>query len=293
MAGEVWTIGSILKWTEQYFGTKGVESPRLDAEVLLSHVLQQERIYLYVHYDEPLEEAELTAFRELIKQRARRIPVAYILGLREFMGLNFKVSPAVLVPRPDTEILVEAVIERLQAKERPVFLDIGTGSGAVCLSLLKYLPAAAACSVDVSPAALEVAGENAAALEVADRIEFFAGDLYAPVQGRLFDAIVSNPPYIPDADIAGLEPEVRDHEPHLALAGGTDGLDFYRRLVAQGEERLSPDGFMAFEVGIGQAAAVAALASGTKTLGRAEILRDYAGIERVVILWKNPANKAD
>ena len=293
MAGEVWTIGSILKWTEQYFGTKGVESPRLDAEVLLSHVLQQERIYLYVHYDEPLEEAELTAFRELIKQRVRRVPVAYILGLREFMGLDFKVSPAVLVPRTDTEILVEAVIERLQAKEKPVFLDIGTGSGAVCLSLLKHLPAAAGCSVDISAAALVVAGENATVLEVADRIEFFAGDLYAPVQGRLFDAIVSNPPYIPDADIAGLEPEVRDHEPHLALAGGTDGLDFYRRLVVQGEEQLNSDGFMAFEVGIGQAAAVAALAAGTKTLGRTEILRDYAGIERVVILWKNPANKAD
>ena len=291
MAGinEVWTIGSILKWTEQYFGTKGVESPRLDAEVLLSHILQKERIYLYVHFDEPLEAPELARFREMIKQRIQRIPVAYIIGYREFMGLRFAVSPAVLVPRPDTEILVEAVLERLKDKLDPAFADIGTGSGAIVLSLLKNLPQATAVTVDISPAALEVARENAAALEVADRVTFYQGDLYGPVADRTFTAIVSNPPYIPDADIAGLEPEVRDFEPQSALAGGADGLDFYRRLVADGAGLLEIGGFIAFEVGIHQAAAVAALAENRPEFGKTEIIKDYAGIDRVVILWKQAA----
>ena len=291
MAGtnEVWTIGSILKWTEQYFGTKGVESPRLDAEVLLSHILQKERIYLYVHFDEPLEAPELARFREMIKQRVQRIPVAYIIGYREFMALRFAVSPAVLVPRPDTEILVEAVLERLRDKVAPAVVDIGTGSGAIALSLLKNLPQATAAAVDISPAALDVARENAAALEVADRVTFYQGDLYGPVAGRTFAAIVSNPPYIPDADIAGLEPEVREFEPQSALAGGADGLDFYRRLVAGGAGLLEPGGFIAFEVGIHQAAAVAALAENRPEFGKTEIIKDYAGIDRVVILWQQAA----
>ena len=282
---ELWTIGRILKWTEQYFKEKGIESPRLDAEVLLSHILGRERIYLYVHFDEPLEPAELARYREAIKQRVQRVPIAYIIGEKEFMGLTFKVTEDTLVPRPDTEILVQAAIERLRARgDAPRFADIGTGSGAICLSVLHFLPKAQADTVDISPAARAVAEENAAALEVADRVTFHTGDLLAPLAGQCYDAILSNPPYIPDGDIAALAPEVRLKEPHTALAGGKDGLDFYRRLMANAPALLKDGGFLAVEVGIHQAAPVAALA--VPAFSRTEILKDYAGIERVVIAWK-------
>ena len=282
---ELWTIGRILKWTEQYFKEKGIESPRLDAEVLLSHILGRERIYLYVHFDEPLEPAELARYREAIKQRVQRVPIAYIIGEKEFMGLTFKVTEDTLVPRPDTEILVQAAIERLRARgDAPRFADIGTGTGAICLSVLHFLPKAQADTVDISPAARAVAEENAAALEVADRVTFHTGDLLAPLAGQCYDAILSNPPYIPDGDIAALAPEVRLKEPHTALAGGKDGLDFYRRLMADAPALLKDGGFLAVEVGIHQAAPVAALA--VPSFSRTEILKDYAGIERVVIAWK-------
>ena len=286
MKNEVWTIGSIIKWTEQYFRDKGVDSPRLDAEVLLSHVLKKERIYLYIHFDEPLEAGELAAFRDMVKKRVQRIPVAYIVGAREFMGLTFAVSPAVLIPRPDTEILVEAVIERLKDKAQTKFVDIGTGSGAIVLSLLHYLPLACAAAVDISQDALTVAAENAETLLVNDRVDFYLGDVYAPLTTEKFDAIISNPPYIPNEDIAKLEPEVRNFEPYGALAGGMDGLDFYRQLIAGGSARLKDGGFMVFEVGINQARAVVALTAAIPELGKTEILRDYAGIERVVIAYK-------
>ena len=282
---ELWTIGRILKWTEQYFNEKGIESPRLDAEVLLSHILGRERIYLYVHFDEPLEPTELARYREAIKQRVQRVPVAYIIGEKEFMGLTFKVTADTLVPRPDTEILVQAAVERLRARgETPRFADIGTGSGAICLSILHFLPKAQADTVDISPAARAVAEENAAALEVADRVTFHTGDLLAPLAGQCYDAILSNPPYIPDGDIAALAPEVRLKEPRTALAGGKDGLDFYRRLTADAPAHLKDGGFLAVEVGIHQAAPVATLA--VPAFSRTEILKDYAGIERVVIAWK-------
>lgn len=282
---ELWTIGRILKWTEQYFKEKGIESPRLDAEVLLSHILGRERIYLYVHFDEPLEPAELARYREAIKQRVQRVPVAYIIGEKEFMGLTFKVTEDTLVPRPDTEILVQAAIERLRARgDAPRFADIGTGTGAICLSVLHFLPKAQADTVDISPAARAVAEENAAALGASDRVTFHTGDLLAPLAGQCYDAILSNPPYIPDGDIAALAPEVRLKEPHTALAGGKDGLDFYRRLMADAPALLKDGGFLAVEVGIHQAAPVAALA--VPSFSRTEILKDYAGIERVVIAWK-------
>ena len=295
MADELWTIGRILKWTEQYFGGKGVESPRLDAEVLLSHVLGKERIYLYVHFDEPLEKRELAQYRELIQKRVKRVPVAYLVGQKEFMGLSFRVTPATLVPRPETELLVQAALERLkvfagQGAPLPLrFADIGTGTGAICLSLLHYLSAAEAVAVDISPEALEVAGKNAEEMELTERVEFLAGDLLAPVGGRKFVALLSNPPYIPDGDIAGLAPEVGEHEPLLALAGGEDGMDFYRRLCVGAPQLLEPGGFMAFEVGIRQAAAVADMAKRHPLIGRTEILRDLAGMERVVVAWRGEA----
>lgn len=319
MNDKIWTIGRILKWTEQYFKDKGIESPRLDAEVLLAHVLEKQRIYLYVHFDEPLQPAELAAYREMIKQRVLRVPVAQILGEKEFMGLTFKVTADTLVPRPDTEILVQAAVERLKAmkgeakapedealadgeeassaanrdeaavdvSQEPLRIaDIGTGSGAICLSVLRYLADTVADTVDISPAARAVAEENAASLGLADRVTFHTGDLLQPLRGMTFAAILSNPPYIPEADIATLAPEVRLKEPHTALSGGQDGLDFYRRLAKEAPAMLVPGGFMAFEVGIHQAEPVAALAKANPLIARTEILPDYAGIDRVVVAWR-------
>ena len=278
-----WTIGSILTWTGQYFREKGVENPRLDAEVLLSHVLGKDRLYLYVHYDQPLTEEELAAYRPMVKARAQRVPVAYITGKKEFMGLEFAVTPDVLIPRPDTEIAVEAVLHRLQGHEQPAILDIGTGSGAIFVSLLARLPAASGIAVDISPAALAVASANAVR-HVPGRVwDFRQGDVFSPVAGCLFDCIVSNPPYIPDREIDSLEPEVR-REPRAALAGGGDGLAFYRRIVTEAPGYLKPEGFVALEAGIHQASAIESMAKAGGYFIVEEIMKDYGGIERVVML---------
>ncbi|WP_455577557.1 peptide chain release factor N(5)-glutamine methyltransferase [Anaerosinus sp.] len=282
---EIWTIGSILKWTEQYFNDKGVESSRLDAEVLLSRVLGKERIYLYVHFDQPLQQMELGRFREMIKQRVKRIPVAYILGEKEFMGMDFSVSPAVLIPRPDTEILVENVIERLKKLGNVHIADIGTGSGAIAVSILANCLNVSGVAVDISSEALAVAKSNAIRHGVDMRLEFVKSDVYDSLSAGQFDAIISNPPYIPDKDIAGLEPEVK-REPYGALAGGKDGLDFYRRLIQEGIKFLKPNGFMAFEVGIYQAEDVADIGRQTGAFNHFEIIKDYGNIDRVVIMKK-------
>ena len=300
---QIWTVGRILKWTEQYFAQKGVENPRLDAEVLLSHVLGKPRIYLYVHFDEPLQAGELAAYRGMIRQRIDHVPVAYILGEKEFMGLTFAVTPDTLVPRPDTEILVQAAAERLKSRQAAEpdepdkkvlrFADIGTGCGAVCLSVLNFTEGTEADTVDISPAARAVAERNAESFGLAERIAFYTGDMLAPIKDQRYAAILSNPPYIPDADIAGLAPEVRCKEPMTALAGGADGLAFYRRLCAEAPAMLEDGGFMAFEVGIHQAGDVAALAKKNPLVTRTEIIRDYAGIERVVVAWKEMKSNAD
>lgn len=281
----IWTIQSLLNWTINFFKQKGIESARLDAEVLLAHLLKKERIYLYVHFDEPMQEQELAAFREYVKRRAQHVPVAHIIGEKEFMGLKFKVTPATLVPRPDTEILVENAIAELGKDSAAEIADIGTGSGAVILSMLVNMPKAKGCTVDISPEALAVARENADSLEVSDRCEFFEGDLFAPLGGRVFDAVVSNPPYIPQQDIAGLEDDVRKYEPLTALTDGGDGLSFYRRLFSEGRVFVKDGGMMAVEIGIHQSAQVRAIAeqSGWQDV---KIVKDYAGIDRVVIAWK-------
>ena len=288
---EIWTIGKILKWTEQYFAKARIDGARLDAEVLLSHVLNKERIFLYVHFDQPLEEQELASFKDCIKQRVKHTPVAYITGHKEFMGLDFKVTRATLIPRPDTEILVEAALRRLPAGEacKGIIADIGTGSGAICLSLLKYLPNLQAVTVDISEEAIAVAKENAVKLEVDSRVEFCQGDLLEPVQDRKFMAIVSNPPYIPEGDIAGVDSDVKDHEPMSALVAGADGLDFYRRLLTEASELLEEKGFLAVEVGIHQAQQLKAMAENMTQWENTEIFKDLAGIERVVVLWKASA----
>ena len=276
-----WTIGTILQWTKQYFRDKGVDNPRLDAEVLLSFLLGKDRMYLYVHFDQPLEAPELAAFRNLVRRRAARVPVAYITGRKEFMGLSFQVSPAVLVPRPDTEILVEAALELIEPESFARVLDIGTGSGAILVGILSRRKNNSGLGVDISNEALKVAAQNVSRLLPQGQAQLQRADLFPP-SGVLFDAIVSNPPYITSAEMAILAPEVRQ-EPELALCGGNDGLDFYRRLIARGCEYLTSVGFMAMEVGAGQATEVSALAEAAGWFTE-KIVRDYGGIERVVVL---------
>ena len=276
------TIGELLARTATFFKNKEIDQPRLTAEVLLCHVVGLERIQLYVRFDQPMEESEVDRYRDMVKKRIEGLPVAYILEEKEFMGHSFKVTPAVLVPRPDTEFLVEAGIRYLKEIEEPRFLDICTGSGAILLSVLKEVENAKGIGTDLSPEALKIAKENSLRLEVGDRAGFLLGDLLEPVGDRKVHGIFSNPPYIPTKDMAGLQVEVKK-EPMMALDGGMDGLDFYRRLLTQAEKYLLPNGFLLMEVGIYQAQPVTEIAEtlGWKTLEKP--ICDYGGIERVVL----------
>ena len=284
MAHSVWTIMKILNWTKQYFEAKGVENPRLDAEVLLCAVLKCQRITLYVDFERPLSEEELATYREYVRRRGNFEPLAYILGERAFMRNTFKVNKATLVPRPETELLVESLVRIVPLLKREgdvKILDIGTGSGAIIVSLLDYLPNAKGVGVDISVDALIVAKENSEKIGVTGRIGFVRSDVFSklPLEKK-FDIIVSNPPYIPAGDIAGLDKDVQQ-EPRGALDGGADGLDFYRRITAEAMDHMAEEGVLAFEIGIGQAAAVQQLcldAGFVKTAVR----KDYAGIERMV-----------
>lgn len=283
MAETVWTIKALLQWTTDHFAKKGLDSPRLDAELLLAHVLNCKRIDLIVRYDELPTDAEKAAFRELVKKRLDRTPTAYLVGVRDFYLLPFEVTPAVLIPRPDTEALVDAAIDFLKKRPGGTALDVGTGSGCVAISLAHAVKAAGVTAVDVSPDALAVARRNAARHNVADRVTFVGGNLFAPLPaGATFDLIVSNPPYIPPAEIETLMPEVKDHEPRVALDGGTDGLAFYRRLTADARRWLRPGGAVMVEVGHTQDAAVRGLfeAAGFQV---GKTIKDRAGRPRVVV----------
>lgn len=277
----LWTITRVLEWTKQYFANKGIENPRLDAEILLCAVLKCERITLYVHFDQPMEEDELALFKSYVLRRANHEPLAYILGEKFFFKNSFKVNNAVLVPRPETELLVENVLTLGQGAGATSFLDLGTGSGAIIVSILDQMQSATGMAVDISAAALSVARDNANNIGVQERLVFVESDLFTGVPvGQKFDVIISNPPYIPAADIDGLAQDVKQ-EPHGALDGGEDGLDFYRRIINESATWLEPDGLLAFEVGINQAQDVAKLCEKAELLVTA-VRRDYAGIERMV-----------
>lgn len=282
---EVWTILKLLNWTKQYFASKGVENPRLDAEVLLCDVLDYSRIQLYTHFDEPLNPDELKKYKEYVVRRVKREPVAYILGKKGFMQYDFKVTKDTLVPRPETELLVENLIALNKDKGPREILDLGVGSGAILVSLLGNLRSARGLGVDISPGAVEVTLENAKAVGVEDRCAVLVSDLYANVpKDEKFHIIVSNPPYIPRRDLAGLAPEVHK-EPVTALDGGEDGLDFYRRILADVGDYLLPDGMVAFEIGIGEGQAVAELCR-KAGLSRVKVCNDYGGIDRMVFAAK-------
>jgi release factor glutamine methyltransferase len=280
--GQDWTVESVLRWAADDFRGRGVDSPRLDAELLLGRALGCTRIQLIADAKRSLDPDELGRFRELVKRRRAREPIAYILGEREFYGRAFRVDRRVLVPRPDTETLVEVALQRTADRSLSArVLDLCTGSGCVAITLARERPTTLVFAADVNADALAVARENALRLG-AYNVAFRHGDLFGAVDPALrFDLVTANPPYIANAEIDGLEPEVRDHEPRLALEGGGDGLDVVRRLVAEAPRHLATSGKLAIEVGFGEAPAAAELF--TKAGFRdVEIRRDYGRIERVV-----------
>ena len=279
----LWTIESLLRWAMDDFRTRGIENPRLDAEVLLARALGTTRIQLIVDAKRPLSPEELGRMREMVRRRRAREPVAYIVGEREFYGRTFRVDRRVLVPRPDTETLVDVALTRTRALSMSMrALDLCTGSGCVAITLGRERPTSSVIGGDVSADALAVARDNALRLG-AYNVAWRQGDLFdaVPLPAR-FDLVTANPPYIAVGDFASLQADVRDHEPRLALDGGDDGLSLVRRVVDGAPARLAaPGGVLAVEVGAGQAPAVAELFERAGFSG-VEVRRDYARIERVV-----------
>ena len=306
-----WTVGRLLNWTTDFLKEKGAESPRLDAEVLLAHVRGCKRIELYTAFEQPASEELRTKFRELIKQRAAGKPVAYLVGHREFFSLPFTVTPDVLIPRPDTELLVVRALdiakpqprvnvppEQSEADDAPeaptpkptpappkpiAIADVGTGSGILAVTLAKHLPGASVTMIDVSPAALAVAQQNADRNGVSDRIEAIESDLFAAVPAeRKFDMIVSNPPYITSEEMQQLAVDVCRYEPTLALDGGPQGTDVIERLIPQAAERLRPGGWLLMEISPTIVGRVEQLLEADPRLELKPTQKDLAGLARVV-----------
>ncbi len=278
-----WSIAKVLRFATEDFQSRGIEAARLEAELLLGSVLGLDRVRLIIDAARPLEAPELAQYRELIKRRRKGEPIAYILGQREFYGLSFRVDPRVLIPRPDTETLVETALTRtLQRSMYGRALDLCTGSGCVAVAFAKARPCWRVCGLDLSADALSLAQDNAVRLGVAHNTYFVESDLFSALgEADRYDLITGNPPYIVSSEIDGLQPDIRDFEPRLALEGGCDGLEIIRRIVAGAPAHLQPGGVMALEVGDGQAEAVAALfdAQGFEDI---ELHKDYGGWQRVV-----------
>ena len=304
-----WTVLRLLTWTTDYLKSHGSESPRLDAEVLLAAARGCERIMLYAAFDEVVPDDIRAKFRNLVKHRADGTPVAYLIGRREFYSLSFRVAPDVLIPRPETEFVVVAALDALKGSgfkvpdsgesnlppsppplaPSPLVCDIGTGSGAIAVSIAKHAPTCRVIATDISPAALTIAKENAAAHHVADRIEFLEGDLLAslPLETR-FAVIASNPPYVSEAEYAALAPEVKDHEPRSALVAGRTGIEVIQRLIPQAADRLLPGGWLILEVSPMIAARISDLFAAAGRFEPAIITKDLAGQARVIKARRHP-----
>ncbi len=284
--GEPWPILRLLRWTASHFMSRNIENPRASAEILLAHALGLRRIDLYLRYDQPLMPGELGRFRELILRRLRHEPVAYITGRKEFWTVELSLSPAVLIPRPETECLVEAALgclpETPEGEGRSI-LDMGTGSGAIILALAAERPGNRFYASDRSAAALEIAKANAAGNGLDGKVGFFCGDWFAPLKADIsgFDLIVSNPPYIRAAEIKGLQPEI-SFEPKAALDGGTDGLAAIRQIVLHAPDYLSEKGFLIMEIGFDQRSDVTEIAQKCGNYDQIRCTKDYGGNDRVM-----------
>ncbi len=289
MPEESWTVLKLLQWTTDYFQRNNVPEPRTSAEVLLAHVLAEDRLFLYLNYDRPMETSELAAYRACIKRRLGGEPNQYITGLQEFWSLPLRLSPDVLIPRPETEVLVEAVLEFLDKADPNVdILDLGTGSGAIAIALARELPAPRIVATDLSMAALQLAQENAKLNQVDERILFVRGDMFAAIPGasQKFKVVATNPPYISHAEISELPREIRDFEPHHALEGGPDGLAAIRLIIAEAHTVLCQAGALFMEMGAEQAESVSALVRESQEYRSFHILKDYSGIDRVLVAIK-------
>ncbi len=280
---ELWTIQRVLHWTTTKFEERGKRPARLEAEVLLAHVLGCDRVRLYMDFERPLAPAELTAYRELVKRRLAGEPSAYLTGKQEFWSLPLKVDASVLIPRRDTKTLIEVTVEWLKGRAAPRVIDVATGSGAIALALAKQRPDARIVATEVSAGALKVARENA---RPAGNVMLVRADLLSCVAGPL-DLVVSNPPYVRSGEIDKLAAEVK-YEPRLALDGGIDGLDVYRRLIPAAAAALTPGGMLALEIGHDQARDVLALCSGAGLVDT-RVTADLAGNDRVVTALAPPA----
>lgn len=289
---ETWTVLGLILWSAEYLADRGVDNGRLNAEHLLSHALGTTRLQLYLQFDRPLDAGELATFKPFLLRRARREPLQYVTGRAAFRELELEVDQRVLIPRPETEVLVEAVLQwaRLGVNGRSPRgaeldgMDLGTGSGCIALSLLAEGPFRRMVATDASADALAVATENACHAGLAGRLETRLGPLWEPVaSGERFDVVASNPPYVADAEAVKLEPEVRDWEPALALFAGTDGLDVLDAIVDGAGQRLRPGGLLALEVGLGQADVVAKRMRVSGGFGEPRILRDLTGRQRIVL----------
>jgi len=283
---ETWTTRRLLKWTESYFARKGVDSPRLSAEMLMAHVLGTARIRLYTDLDRPTSELERASFRDLVERAAGHEPVDYLIGKASFFSMMLKVTPAVLIPRPSTETVVEHIIQharRTPGFSTPLIADLGTGSGAIAIALAKHLPHARIIATDLSTDAIAIARENATAQKVSDRIEFRQGDLLEPIgdlKHRL-RYLVSNPPYISDEEWQQVLPNVRDYEPEHALRGGVDGLKYLRPLIEHAIEYLDQPGQLVLEIADSQKAVALKLAE-QAGLKHGHVLADHENLPRVL-----------
>lgn len=283
MAEQVWTVKAALDWTRDYLAEKGDENPRLSAEWLLSAATGLSRIELYAFHDRPLAPEERTVLRESVRRRATGEPLQYVTGEVAFRHVVLKVRPGVLIPRPETEVLAGEVVSALRDLEEPLVADVCTGSGCIALSIAHECAHARVYACDISPVAAEVARENAERLDLADRVQVFEGDLLGALPeellGRL-DAVVSNPPYIPSADVPGLPAEVAGFEPALALDGGPDGLAFFRRLIDESRAWLAPGGLLAVE--LHERMVQTAASEAVQWYQEVRVIRDLAGRDRIV-----------
>ncbi len=279
---EVWTVKRILDWTTDYLARQGSAAPRLDSEILLAHARQCQRIELYTQYESRLTDGERAIMRDLVQRRAKAEPVAYLVGFREFFSLAFEVTPDVLIPRPETEMLVVNVLERAKGQTGLNVLDLGTGSGCIAVSIAANHPNMNVVAVDISPRALDVARRNSERHGVDDRIQFLEGDLFEPLTSkRTFDFIVSNPPYVAEGDLGTLPEDVRLHEPHSALLAGGKGLDVLQRLIHQAPGFLNPSGWLLVEIASEQAQDVVSEFAATGFSG-VECEKDLSGQIRCV-----------
>jgi len=282
-----WKLLEILEETSRFFTDRGIPDARLQAELLLADLLGLKRLDLYLQFDRPLHAEEVDRYRSYVRQRVKRVPLQYIVGTAAFRYLELSVTSDVLIPRPETEILVDIALEKLADLSAPHCLDLCCGSGAIALSLVHEHAEAFVTGSDLSQSAIAVSAANAQKWALEERVEWLCGDLFTTVADRQFHLISSNPPYIRQADIATLEPEVRDHEPHLALDGGEDGLAFYRQICNSAADFLFPNGHLLLEVGDGQADQVCALLQQTGAYRSVDVSVDLNDIPRVVIAEKN------